>query len=357
MSYKAAVVGCGRMGAFTSESVKKFAPKCWFPLAHIEAICAHTKLKLVAIGDANINALVAASKKYLVSDCYQDAKELFAKHNIDILSIATRTINRAELMLEAINYGVKAMHVEKPLCNSMKELKACEDKFQSKNLFLTLGAIRRYMNPYQIALKIAHSGKYGQLNKIQINMGCGGLYWTHPHSVDLILFAADGRKVLSVGANLTNVVRGDSEFKIKSDPVINEAQINFEGGLKGVITNQGGCDFILSCENAQIIVEADGHSLYVYGENSKSPYYERQNIPTHNSNSGGTLSPIAHLVECIDGNEVAIKLNAKIKSDIFLGQRILFGFMQSHITNNTHLSLDEISNDMEIMAEYDGKYA
>ena len=35
---KSAVIGCGRMGAFTSENVKKHAPKCWFPLSHIEAL-------------------------------------------------------------------------------------------------------------------------------------------------------------------------------------------------------------------------------------------------------------------------------------------------------------------------------
>ncbi len=34
----AAVIGCGRMGAFTSEGVRRHAPRAWLPLAHAEAI-------------------------------------------------------------------------------------------------------------------------------------------------------------------------------------------------------------------------------------------------------------------------------------------------------------------------------
>ena len=45
---KAGVIGCGRMGAFTSKGVIKHAPDCWFPLSHIESFIAHPKIELIS---------------------------------------------------------------------------------------------------------------------------------------------------------------------------------------------------------------------------------------------------------------------------------------------------------------------
>ena len=42
-----AVIGCGRMGAFTSEIVTRYCPPCWMPLSHIQALLASDEISLV----------------------------------------------------------------------------------------------------------------------------------------------------------------------------------------------------------------------------------------------------------------------------------------------------------------------
>ena len=50
---KAAIVGCGRMGAFTSEGVLRHAPKCWFPLSHCESVIAHGGMEIAALAEGS----------------------------------------------------------------------------------------------------------------------------------------------------------------------------------------------------------------------------------------------------------------------------------------------------------------
>ena len=47
--FAGAVVGCGRMGAFPSDVIRRFAPACWLPLGHCEAMSAHPDIELKAL--------------------------------------------------------------------------------------------------------------------------------------------------------------------------------------------------------------------------------------------------------------------------------------------------------------------
>ena len=119
---KAGIIGCGRMGAFTSQAVKSYAPQCWFPLSHAESFISHPNIKLTSLCDAEIASLKKASTKYGIDKIYLNYKDLILKERPDFLSIATRTIGRSEIIRFAILNSVKAIHIEKPLCNSVEEL-------------------------------------------------------------------------------------------------------------------------------------------------------------------------------------------------------------------------------------------
>ena len=69
---KGGVIGCGRMGAFTSEKVKKFAPEHYFPLSHTEAILAHNRIKMVGLNDVSKENLLKAGEYYGIKDLFID---------------------------------------------------------------------------------------------------------------------------------------------------------------------------------------------------------------------------------------------------------------------------------------------
>ena len=357
MTFDAAVIGCGRMGAFTSPAVQRFAPPCWMPLAHAEAIRRHPSLVLQALSDVDPAALRRAAEAYGVARTFEDPRLLIEEVRPDLLGVATRTIGRAEILLRGVACGVRAFHAEKPLCNSMHELLELEAAFAPGDRFLTYGTIRRFLAPYRLAVEIARSGRYGALLEVQVNLGRGALYWTHPHSVDLLLFATGGAAVESVSARLSNVVIGEAACIVESDPVIESATVLFAGGIEGRITRTPGCDVVLACEQGQVIVEADGREVVTYVPAGDDAYCHRAPVAVGQSAPAGTLAPVSHLVECMQGDPHAVRLNESTRRDVFMGQRILFGLLQSQARGGREVALAELAGDWVIRARSGGRHA
>lgn len=355
----AAVIGCGRMGAFTSESVILHSPPCWLPLSHAEAISAHPRLKLKALCDTNPDTLHRAAEKFSIQNRYDNPHDLLQSEKPNVLGLATRTLGRSGLIHAAIEAGTKAIHAEKPLCNSVAELQSLQRLFKSEDVFVTWGAIRRFFGVYRQALSLANSGRYGALREVRVNFGSAPLYWTHPHSIDLLLFAASGKRIEGVQARLDNVVTKGALSCIESDPRIIAASVYFEGGLAGHITQALGSDFVLSCENAEITVRADGATLDVYSaDGGIYPSFSQLEIeedfcPT------GTLGPISHLVACLDGDLASTILNVEIKRDILKAQSVSFAMLQSHLEGSrvVDAAMSSLDPDITIFARTEERYA
>lgn len=355
-----AVVGCGRMGAFTSESVRRHAPAFWFPLSHAEAVLAHDRLLLKALCDVDAAAAERAAAAYGVDATFTDVDRMLAEVQPALLCVATRTPGRAALIADAIGGGVRALHVEKPLCNGARELSELGALLGRPDIFLTYGAVRRFLASYRLAKEMVDSGQYGPLREIRIAMGGpGALFWTHPHSVDLILFAAGARQIAGVQARLAGVESASSPTEIESDPTVVSATVYFEDGVVGQITRALGVDFTLSCAQAEIVVRANGGVIEIHAPHDGSIYatakpYEPASWP---SRPGGTLAPISQLVDCLDGDEAAIALNATVKGDVLRGQQIAFAMLQSHLQGSRIVEPDAIDPAIFIHARTDGRNA
>lgn len=356
---KAAVVGCGRMGAFTSEGVRRWAPECWFPLAHAEAIAAHPGLELAGLCDASADNLARAQAAYGDIPGFGDVQTLAAEVQPALVGIATRTIGRAEIIETLFAAGTRAFHIEKPLCNSVAELRRLQPIFARDDLFATYGTVRRFFHLTRVARDLVRSGRFGKLIEIRANMGRGALYWVHPHSIDWILFAAEGRKVVQVQARLGEIETGDRATEIVNDPTLLAASIWFEDGVAGHISRGPGLDLVLSCEAGEVIVRSDGRGIDIAESRSGDPYYTREAYTDapRPSNPQGALGPVSELAACLSGDAAAITANGVNKRDIILGQTIAFAFAQSHLEGSRPVRLDEVDETMRILARTGGNYA
>jgi scyllo-inositol 2-dehydrogenase (NAD+) len=355
----AAVIGCGRMGAFASRSVQAYAPPCWLPLAHAEAIRAHPALRLTALCDVRPEALARAADAFGVTRTYTDPQCLLDDMKPVLLGVATRTIGRSEIIKAAVSVGTRALHVEKPLCNSMGELASLELIFARDDVHLTYGAIRRLLRPYQDARDLVASGAFGALLEVQVNMGRGQLFWTHPHSVDLLLFATSGARLESVSARLENVELGMDSREVMSDPWIESATFQFEGGVEGRITRAPGCDVVFSCEKGGVAVEADGTEVWIYEARGENPYPRRHAWRSSEASAqpGGTLAAVSMLVDCLRGDTRAIEANTVIKHDIVRGQRLLFAMLQSHRDKGRPVGPGEVEDGWTVWGRSGSMYA
>ncbi|WP_439567631.1 Gfo/Idh/MocA family protein [Sphingopyxis sp.] len=356
---RAAVIGCGRMGAFTSPAVREYAPACWFPLAHAEAVQAHGDLELAALCDPSAEGLARAQAHYGVARGYADHLSLLKAEELDLVTVATRTIGRAGIIADCFDVGVRALHIEKPLCSSVAELRRIEAMEAGGDLFLTYGTVRRFFPIYRHAVTLASGGDYGALREIRATLGQGALYWTHPHAVDLILMAAGGRRVEAVQARLAGVERAAGAMTIKTDPVIEAATIWFEDGVAGHIGRSPGMDLVLSCQSAELTVLNDGHGLAISDYSGANPYPDRQSVTVgfDPEAPAGTLAPIRELVACLDGDATARRSNAANRRAILTGQHILFAMVQSHLESARPVALDAVDPAIVIEARTGGNNA
>jgi predicted dehydrogenase len=340
--------------------MRRFAPPCWFPLSHAEAIQRHPDLELSALCDVDAGALARAAQRYGVPATYTDYRRLIDEAAPQLLGIATRTIGRADLIRHAADRGVRALHVEKPLCNSVRELELLSRTLSRAEPFCTYGTIRRYMRIYAAARELACSGRYGSLREMRANMGRGALYWTHPHCVDLFLYVAGERPVEAVQARLANLQQGSSALEITSDPVIESASIYFGGGIAGHITQAGGCDLLLSCSEGEIAVESDGRGIRIAARQGENPYLSRAayaGTAVANGEGEGTLAPVSQLARCLTGDSGAVQLAARARAQMLEGQGILFAMVQSHLEGSRLVSIADVDPGMTIRAKTGENFA
>jgi scyllo-inositol 2-dehydrogenase (NAD+) len=354
----AALIGCGRMGSFPSPVMLHHAPAWWFPLSHADAMRAHPRVVLRAVCDIDHGAAVRAAQAHGVSITYDDPRRMLDEVHPALVGIATRTVGRAELIGAALERGVRALHLEKPLCNGVQEWRSLARAMTRDSVFATYGALRRHLAPYRMAHAIAQSGRLGALREIRVAMGSATLYWTHPHSIDLLLFGAAGRRVSGVQARLAGVETGSSSLDIRSDPRVVSATIHFDDGVTGHVTQALGTDYVLSCADGEIIVRADGHRLETYATSTGEIYPQATPLEiTTQPGPSGTLEPISQLVDCLDGQRAAIDANSVVKRDLLLGQQILFAMLQSHLEGSRIVQADAADEGLFVHALSGGRPA
>ena len=340
------------MGAFTSDRVKNYSPKCWLPLSHIEALLNIDDITLVGCCDHDKHKVSMVAKKYNYRKMHYNHMSLLDSHDIQLLSIATRTKGRSVIIENALNKGIKALHIEKPLCNDLSEINFVEQAVKKAKADLTYGTLRRYFPIYEKAKELVDSGLFGTIQEIQISFGHDKLFWTHPHSVDLILFFAGNRVLESVQASLSDFeveyINGKPEVDL--DPKIDHAIMKFSDGLTGIITKSIGMNVTVSCSNGKVTVHGDGHRITTETINENNPYPSLgQNIFDAESSIQGTACAISKLVTKLQSrNESVDRENERLGGHIFLGHRLLFLMVQSHMTNGAQIKLSDAWPELKI---------
>lgn len=350
---RAAVIGCGRMGAVTSDAMRRFAPAAWMPLSHAEAVVAQPSLELVGVCDIEPGLLASAVARFGVPG-YANYQELLDKLRPELVTVATRTPERPDIIAAAVAAGARALHLEKPLCNSVAQLTQLEALLETPSLACTFGTLRRYMPIYRRALEFTGGAEFGGLNQVQVNMGKAPLMWTHPHSIDLLLFFAGDRRVKGVSAHFAagSVERQGS--RLDGDPVVVSVLFEFDDGLTGLIGQTGGCDVILAGSNGMITVESDGRRLRVRSSEGEDAYWDRHHVEEADGDPGGTRLALDRLVDGLNGNTNQVLAD---KRAILTGQRLLLACGQSHLAGGAAVDPNELDPDLVITGRSGNRYA
>ncbi|MSP14728.1 MAG: Gfo/Idh/MocA family oxidoreductase [Chloroflexi bacterium] len=201
-TYRAAVIGVSRMGAFIDNEVVGY-PNTFPPYSHAAGFTASSRTDLVACSDLRPDVMEVFGQTYNVPKerQYTNYREMIDKEHLDIVSVATQPEHRAEIVIYAANHGVKAIYAEKALAASMDEADAMLEAVERNHVYLNMGTNRRWGLAYDKMKEIIDGGQIGALKNV-ITYSTGTLFNTASHHFDLLLRLNNDQPVQWVQANL-----------------------------------------------------------------------------------------------------------------------------------------------------------
>jgi predicted dehydrogenase len=358
MDLKAAVIGCGRMGAKKSDRLEGIVPSGWLPISHSENFYDLNNVELVALSDNDEHTLKEAGNEYNVKSMYHNYADMLKECKLDLISIATRTPEKASIIKEAISSGVKGIYVEKPLANNLaitSELLSLAEKNDCK---FSYGVNRRFHSTYRKAKSLLESGAIGRLKEVNIGFGESPLLWTHPHSMDLLVFYA-GKPVRARADLREDSVNKVDDYLVDSDPIILSAQFEFENEVRGSISVSNGCVVNLYGDKGTLTIHGDGAFIQLSTASElNSPYFHNQNFIHPQPKKGATNVAFDELRQAITGNLTKQDFLKTISpEDIFFSQSLLFACVWSHLNSNQYVYIKNVPQQLFVTGKTGQFYA
>lgn len=342
-NYRAAVIGCSRMGGFIDNEVvgtRKHAP----PYSHGAGFFACTRTDLVACADQRTDVMEKFGELYNIPKerQYTDYREMIAAENLDIVSVATQPEPRAEIVVYAAEHGIKAIYAEKAMAASLAEAQAMVEALERNHVFFNLGTNRRWSVLYDKMKEIIDSGDLGTLKTLIIYLN-GTLFNTGSHTLDLLLRLNSDQPVEWVQAALSNaddIFDGDL---MREDPQ-GEGFFQFANGVRAYAMNTArGLEVEAICDNGTITALNDGLEFLI-----------RKKVPIDNSGrlsleivdrleiepQSSTLKLIEDLVHSLDTGE-ATRCGPRVA---YAGMELIFGMIESHRNNGARVTMPVTSS-------------
>jgi hypothetical protein len=311
-------------------------------------------VKLSAVCDVVPDAVAATASTYGVVAQYTDYKEMICKERPDILAIATRTPERIEIIRFAAENGVKGIHIEKPLAQSLGGCLDALEAMDKHGVKATYGVYRRYHPAYLAARDLVRSGHIGDLREMTVEFCRSLLLWYHPHSIDLLIMFANGAKPESVWADCAFESENLIGNVLDEDPVVLHGYVRFAGGLTGTITQAGGMNFRLGGALGAIGVLRNGESVV-----SRICSSETDKNFSHRDESmiicemSATMAAFSELRDCVSsGKDTSLSL-----SDLEMGTRLLLSLAYSACIGGKTVCPQNLPSDFKVTGRFNDLYA
>lgn len=168
---RVAIIGCGNMGRTCAAAVRLV------PGWSVSALCDSREAAMQAL----VGSVAPGSACHLSSD------ELFrARDTFDILVIATTAPSHVPLALAAIEAGVRAILVEKPVAVSLEEARLLQRAVQASGARVAIDHTRRWAVPGDGIAHLIKLGVIGRPLSVYCAPGKGGFSMIGTHWFDLL---------------------------------------------------------------------------------------------------------------------------------------------------------------------------
>ena len=311
--YRVCIVGCGRMGGTIDEEGEGA-----LPYSHASGYTACNRTNIVAAAD--VVEEKAAYVCWNIPKRYADYRiEMIEKEEPDIISVATRPGNHAEITIFAAEHGAKGIYCDKPLCASMEEADAMVNACEKHGVKFNLGTQRRFSPGFIKMREIVESGEIGERRSVIAYCG-GAALWGYTHAADMLLFLAGDSEVEYVQGD---VAVDDADFednRTESDPNIVMGYVRFKNGTHGVSIPGSAYEFEVDCSDGTVRSLANRLGFQLRKRQGQFNEILDAQYPPFELESG-TVRCIEDIVEAIDtGGETQGNIHlARISTEMTFG--------------------------------------
>lgn len=224
--YRAAVIGTGRIGMLLERDPKRLKPA-----THFGMWSAHPRADLVAVCDADPRKLAVARELAPGVATYEDAALLLAAERPDVVSIATWKDSHYEMCKLALEHGVGAIVLEKPIAERHEQAHEIVADARRRGVELHINHRRRFdplLYPLRDELRDGLVGRLQQVSSYYVF----GLVTTGTHLVDALRFLF--RDVEGEIAWVAGFANERPHFAPPDDPCV-DGFLGFESGVKASV--------------------------------------------------------------------------------------------------------------------------
>ena len=144
----------------------------WIAEAHIQKYKEMEDVEIVAGCDLIPGKAEKFFKTWGVEGvhCYENDLEMYAKENLDAVSVCTYNATHAECAINALNNGVNVL-LEKPMCVTTEEAVEIMRAEKKSGKILSIGFQPRFDNDMKLVKEVVQSGVLGKIYYIQTGGG------------------------------------------------------------------------------------------------------------------------------------------------------------------------------------------
>jgi predicted dehydrogenase len=300
MAWRAAVIGCGRMGCGFDDDPKRTQIS-----AHAGAYATVPGVDLVALADLDQAKLDRYGDKYGVAGRYRDHRELLRVEAPDIVSVCTWSGTHAEVVRDAAEAGVKAIFCEKPLADTSADARDMVAWCERRGVLLLVNHKRRFSPFHQSVAAFLRSGRLGALQQVTVYY-VSGVANTGSHLFDLLR--------LYFG----NVVSVDMRLSHRRSPLADDPNVDgllwFEQGFPAILQACDTASFyileiIVLGTAGRLRINTGTHESVSYEAAAPSPYASEYRdlvpapspLPEVDARPTVMVDSITHVLDCLAG--------------------------------------------------------
>lgn len=301
--YRAAVVGCGRIGfEFDND------PKRDYVATHAGAYNFIKDTELVAVCDADVKKLEKCISRYNIPGSYTDVEDMMKNENIDILSICTPPHTHYHILKKIIGFPLKAIFCEKPMADSVKKSREMVKLCGKAGIILQVDHQRRFDQLHINLRRLIRDKKLGDVQQVNFYYTTG-VKNTGSHMFDLLRFFFGDAEWIQASSSKNKSGK-------KEDPNLNGV-IKFKNG---VFATFQACDvknylvFELNCllDKARFVLKNSGFSLDFYKVGASRYFSGYKELYKFRSpfNVGYKrdfmVNAVRHLVKCVKDKKESV---------------------------------------------------